>query len=459
MSLAPGSATRSTAQFVTGSLWRHILVMAGTGSIGLVAVFAVDLITLFYLALLGRQEILAAAGFAGVVGFFHISLCVGLTIGVTAVVARLVGADRMEEARRVGATGLALVTAITLVVALLTGWWLGPIVEALGAREETAALTHRFLLLSVFSLPLLGLGMASSALLRSIGDARYAMMVTLGAALLTAVVDPLLIFGLGLGFDGAAIGLVCSRLAMAAIGLYGVLRRHHLLARPDARQARGAIVQVLKVAAPAVLTNLATPVGSAFITGSVARFGPSAVAGYAVIERISPVAFGLIFALSGAIGPILAQNLGAGRIDRVRAGLRASVIFTIVAVIGAWVILVLCESLIIRMFSVDGEAARLISIFCRGLALGYLFMGALFVANAAFNNLGRPLWSTGFNWARATIGTIPLAWLGSHHGPAWVIAGSMAGALVFGLLALRTAYRLIDTLEQRAVVMPPRTQA
>jgi len=64
------------------------------------------------------------------------------------------------------------------------------------------------------------------------------------------------------------------------------------------------------------------------------------------------------------------------------------------------------------------------------------------VANAAFNNLGRPLWATGFNWARATLGTIPFAWWGSHYGPVQVMAGQGAGLVIFGTLAMWTAQRL-----------------
>ena len=68
--------------------------------------------------------------------------------------------------------------------------------------------------------------------------------------------------------------------------------------------------------------------------------------------------------------------------------------------------------------------------------------GILFVANAAFNNLGRPLYSTAFNWARATLGTIPFAYLGAHFGPTGVLIGPAVGAVIFGSLALWVAFRL-----------------
>ena len=71
--------------------------MAGTGAIGLVAVFAVDLVNLFYISRLGDQAVAAAVGFAGVVGFFQISISIGMTIGVTAVVSRSIGAGTARK--------------------------------------------------------------------------------------------------------------------------------------------------------------------------------------------------------------------------------------------------------------------------------------------------------------------------------------------------------------------------
>ncbi|MEO8248981.1 MAG: MATE family efflux transporter, partial [Burkholderiales bacterium] len=82
--------------------------MASTGAIGLVAVFAVDLINLFYISRLGEKEIAAAIGFAGVVAFFHISIAIGLTIAVTAVVSRTIGSGRMAEARTLAMSSLVL---------------------------------------------------------------------------------------------------------------------------------------------------------------------------------------------------------------------------------------------------------------------------------------------------------------------------------------------------------------
>ena len=438
----------SPPRFVTGSLFRHVVVMASTGAVGLVAVFAVDLINLFYISRLGEKEIAAAVGFAGVVSFFHLSLCIGLMIGLTAVVSRTLGAQKRDEARRIATSGLVLMVALTLIMGSGSSLFLGPIVAGLGATGETARLAQGYLSITVHSLPLMGIGMACSALLRSVGDAKRSMNVTLGGAVVTAVLDPVFIFGLDLGLNGAAIVVWLSRSMMVALALHGVLRQHKLLSRFDSSLLRPHAKLLASVAGPAVLTNLATPVAAAFVTHSIASFGPSATAGQATIDRVTPVAFGLIYSLSGAVGPILAQNLGAREFGRVRQGLKDSLTFMVVAVAAAWLILALCQGPLIRAFSLEGQAALMVHAFCSWLAASFFFAGSLFVANAAFNNLGKPLWSTGFNWARATIGTIPFVWWGAQYGPVAVLASQAVGTAIFGLGALWMAFRLTVKLSE-----------
>jgi Na+-driven multidrug efflux pump len=186
---------------------------------------------------------------------------------------------------------------------------------------------------------------------------------------------------------------VLSRCVLAILGWRGTTRRHDLVARPSLRALAGDMAAICQIALPAVLTNLATPVGSAYVTRTMAAFGSDAVAGQATIDRISPVAFGLIYALTGAVGPILAQNAGAGRPDRVRETLRDSFIFVLATVLVAWGILAAAQTLLVRAFSASGVTAELVQLFCSWLAAGFLFTGALFVANAAFNNLGYPVLS------------------------------------------------------------------
>jgi len=376
---------------------------------------------------------------------------------VGAAVSRLIGSGKRHEARRVASGSLLVVTVITAIVGVTTAIFLGPILHAAGAVGMTRHYALRFLLISSPSLPLIANGMCCSSLLRSVGDARRSMNVTLFAAVVTAIIDPILIFGLHLGYVGAAISMVISRTFLLVYAARAVMG-HHLLGPVRLDKLREDTLMVSKVAGPAILTNLATPVGAAFLTHAVAHFGPSAVAGQAVADRIAPVAFGVIYALSGAVGPILAQNLGAGSHDRVRETLRNSLVFVLVTASAAWLVLYLSQDLIVRAFSATGLAADLVRLFCTWTAGSFVFLGALFVANAAFNNLGFPLLSTVFNWGRATLGTIPLVYIGAKYGAGGAMIGQALGAVVFGSAAAWAAWVVVGRMEKeglaRAGVVP-----
>ncbi|MCI5078532.1 MATE family efflux transporter [Oricola sp.] len=438
------------AKFTSGSTMRHVVVMTMTGSIGLVAIFAVDALNLFYISLLGQAELAAAIGYAGTLMFFTISAAIGLTIATGAMVSRALGAGNRAEAARRGGAAMLFMAVVTTVISV-SAWLLIPqLLGLIGAQGETKALADSFLRIVFPSIPVMALGMCTTGILRGVGDARRAMYVTLAGGAAAAVLDPLLIFGLDLGLQGAAISTVLSRIVLLAVGLHGAVVVHKLIARPDIAVLREAMRPFFNIGGPAVMTQLATPVGNAYVTAQIASFGDGAVAGWAIIGRLIPVAFGVIFSLSGAVGPILGQNYGAKLYHRLFETMRDALIFTTIYVLVIWGLLALSSGLVADVFRAEGEARELVVFFCLFAAASFLFNGALFVANAAFNNLGFALYSTVLNWGRSTLGVIPFVWLGAQwYGAIGVIAGWALGAVVFGVAAVFACFRVIASIEQR----------
>ena len=440
------------AKFVEGNLFRHVSVMALTSSIGLMAVFVVDLINMLYIAMLGRAELAAAIGYAGAILFFTTSFGIGMSIAVGALVARALGARDPALARARATTGLLIGFVFGSVFAAIVWLLLSPLVTLLGATGETHALAVHFLRIVTPSQPLLMVGMIGGAILRSHGDARAAMMATVWGAVATAVLDPILIFGLGWDLTGAAIASVAARMVIAAMALRPITAKYGGFDRPTAGQVVADMGPIWGIALPAILTQVATPVGQDFITRATSAYGEAAVAGMAIAGRLTPVAFGVIFALSGAIGPIIGQNFGAGRLDRVRRAFLDGLIFTGLVILLVSALLFVLRAPIADAFQAEGLTRDLVYLFCGPLALLWFFNGMIFVGNAVCNNLGRPFWSTVVNWGRHTVGTIPLAlWLGGHWGAQGVLIGQALGGVVFGLAAAWLALLAI-----RSPAVPPR---
>ena len=429
---------------------RHVVVMTAAGSVGLVAVFAVDLLSLLYISWLGKPALTAGVGLATIVLFFAVSINVGLMIAAGAPVSRALGAGESGNARRLAGSACAHAVLAGAAVTLVLLPLLPPILTLLGANAETLPVARRFLWIVLPSNFLMALGMTFSGILRAVGDAKRAMYVTLSGGVVTAGLDPLLIFGLGLGIDGAAIATVVSRLIFVAVGAWGAVAIHRLVARPRFQATLRDARPLFKIALPAILTNVATPIAGGFVTGVVARYGETVIAASATIDRLVPVAFGGLFALSGAIGPILGQNWGAGRYDRMRRALRDGIVFTAAYVGAVWLLLVGVRHLLVMAFKATGPGADLLLFFCLVSGPMWFFIGLLFLANASFNNLGFPLLSTLFNWGRATIGTMPLAVIGARYaGPEGAIAAIGAGAFLFGTAAIATAFWTVRRLETR----------
>lgn len=426
---------------------RHVAVMTATGSVGLVAIFIVDALNLFYISMLGVQELAAAIGFASTLMFFTISVAIGLTIAASALVSRALGRGDRGEAARMGGASMVFMGLTTAAIALAVWPFLDDLVGMIGATGETRRLATRFLQIVIPSSPIVAMGMCATGIMRGAGDARRAMYVTLAGGVAAAVLDPLFIFGFGLGLDGAAISTVLSRMVLLAVGIHGAHRVHRLMALPDGARLVAAARPFFAIGVPAVLTQLATPVGNTYVTVEMARFGDDAVAGWAIIGRLIPVAFGVIFALSGAVGPILGQNYGARRYDRLNMALRDALVFVTIYCLVVWGLLALFATPIARLFGASGPANELVVFFCLFAAGSFLFNGALFVANAAFNNLGFATYSTVFNWGRSTLGVIPFVWAGAQlYGAKGIIAGWGLGAVVFGIAAAVVAFRVVRNI-------------
>jgi len=159
------------------------------------------------------------------------------------------------------------------------------------------------------------------------------------------------------------------------------------------------------------------------------------------------LAFGGVFALSGAVGGIFGQNYGAGQMDRVRSTFRDAIIYNIAYIAMAWLVLWLLSGVAVDVFMLGPEGASVVRAFTNLAAGGFVFTGVLFVSNAAFNNLGRPMWSTGFNWLRDGLLMFPLCWwLAGALGAEGVVYGQALAGVIAGALAALTAWRFVARL-------------
>jgi putative MATE family efflux protein len=427
---------------------RHVAVMTLTSSLGLVTMFSVDLLDLYFISLLGDPALTAAMGFAATLLFFNSALNIGLMIAISALASRMVGQGKAEHANALLTHVMALGISLSAPVAIIFWLFAPQFMDLIGAEGGAKDAAIQYIRIVAPFGPVTVCGMIASGFLRAYGDARRAMNTTLAMAITNAIFDPLLIFGFGLGFAGAAYATVLSIFAMAAFGIWPVLKIYGGFGTFHRHEFANNFPAIRRIMGPAILTNLATPVGG-FITFSyLSTYSDDVIASYSVIGRIVPVAFCLLFSLSGAIGPIVGQNFGAGDMERVRSTINCAIAFAVGYTLLIWPVLYILVPIVGAQFGLGEEGVYLLEVFAIVVVPLFLFNGILYISNAAFNNLDRANWSTWLNWGRNTIGILPFVYFGAiYAGAAGVVAAPALGGVIFGILGYILALRLIKRRE------------
>ena len=335
-------------------------------------------------------------------------------------------------------------TAATAVRGVLYLAFIGPYAAAVGLEPRVRGHLLSFVFISTPFMVAGGIGMMLSNLLRAHGRGRQSMWVLLAGTATVALLDPLVIFVFKGGLQGVAWAGAVGRLATMLLGGWLVFGRHRLVSWPTRGELRPALAAIGRIAAPAALTGLATPAAVIFAASTYAGFGSSVMAGATVMDRVLQLAYSMFFVLPGAIGPILGQNLGAGNWDRIRETARLTARLALAYGLGMAVLLALLAPFIADLFKVTGPGRDLVVFFCRYASFIWVLNSFFFVAVAVFNNLGHAGYSTAISWLRATVGTLPLVWLGARlGGPEGVVLGQSASFALFSLVALALCRRVL----------------
>ncbi len=188
---------------------------------------------------------------------------------------------------------------------------------------------------------------------------------------LNVLLDPLFIFGWCgfpvMGIAGAALATVISQAVCGIVALRLLYSRHRLIASPRIpRDTLGkAWKTIIRFAVPATLGMLLMPIGSAVITRIVASFGDAAVAATAAASRLEVVAFIFPMALGIALMPMVAQNYGARRFDRINQCRRFAMRFAGGFLLTMAVIYFFAAPYVVGWFSKDPEVQRIMILYLR----------------------------------------------------------------------------------------------
>lgn len=446
--------------FTEGAMSAHVLRLSGFMVMGFLAMTIAQLIEAFYLGMVGRDELAAVAFTFPMVMAFN-AMTRGIGIGTGAVLARAIGEGDRDQAARLTSHGLLLTGVFTVGCALLLAWQGERLFALLGAEGHILELATLYMVIWCIGFPGFGLSMVGSGLMRSIGDPAFpGYVMTVGSVLQVLVAPPLIFgwFGLPvLGIEGAAWSFVIARSGSFLMTAWWFLFKERMFQfnlNGIGRSSRA----ILHVGVPAAATNLIQPLSAAVTTRILAGFGAPVVAGFGVAGRLDAVVTMVVIGISASAAPLVGQNWGAGRFDRVREALKLGYQYCMIWGVIAAVIMWLGAPLFVSWISDDPVVrdAAVAYLYIVPVSIG--FMGMVNVANASFNALSKPLPPLVLSIARLMVVYIPAAILaGRYFGYVGVYVTTSVVTGLFGILGWRWNAITISQLTGGLANRPART--
>lgn len=408
---------------------------------GLISILLINLVDTFYISLIGVRE-LVAISFTFPVTFTLMSFSFGIGIGAASVISRAIGEGDHHRVQRLTTDSLLLVALIILVVAGLSYLNLDAIFRLMGATDESLPLIEEYMIPWLMGVVFVVIPIVGNSAIRATGDTKTPSIIMVIAAVVNAVLDPILIFGYGpfpeMGIEGAAIATVISYISIMIVGLWMLGKRERMLTAnwPGIAEILSSWKALLYIGIPAMLTQLLFPVSNAVLTRIAADLGDATVAAFGVGSRIESLAMIGSMALSSVIIPFIGQNYGAKKFDRIKTASRFVLRFALIWGITVWAFLALFSGGIAWAFSDDLEIQTLIKQFFWIVPFGFGFHGISQLVSGSCNALHRPFHSTIINIMRLFLFLIPLVYLGSQiWGTTGFFIGIALGNLATGTIA------------------------
>ncbi|MFD3352354.1 MATE family efflux transporter [Streptomyces fradiae] len=365
---------------------REILALAVPAFGALVAEPLFVLVDSAVIGHLGTAQ-LAGLGVAAALLSTAVSVFVFLAYATTAAVARRVGAGDLPAAIRQGMDGvwlaLLLGTAVIAVTLPSAPW----VVEAFGASGTAAPHAVTYLRISSLGIPAMLVVLAATGVLRGLQDTRTPLYVAVAGFTANAVLNVVLVYGVGLGIAGSAWGTVIAQCGMALAYLTVVVlgaRRHGASLRPDSAGIRASA----RAGTPLLIRTLSLRAVLMIATAIAARLGDTSVAAHQIILSLwSLMAFALdAIAIAGQA--IIGRYLGAGDTEGARAVCRRMVQWGIASGIVLGALVVIARPLFIPLFTTDDAVRDTLLPALLVVALSQPVAGVVFVLDGVLMGAG-----------------------------------------------------------------------
>ncbi len=415
--------------------------------------------TIFVGRALGEESVF---GIGGLVVAFPIQMLafgigIGLGVGGASIISRALGAKDTEKARKTLGTVLFLGIALGLAYTIVGLAFLDPLLKLFGATPGIMPYARDYLEVILAGSVVFTLGIAAEDLVRAEGNARYAMFAMLLGAGLNILLDPVFIFGFGMGVRGAAIATVIAQFAsMTFLLRYFLAGKGSVPFKPELLKLDSGISrEMLAIGISPLIIEASNSFMMIFVNNALGTYGGDvSIAAFGIIHRLYLFIFLPILGISFGLQPIVGYNYGAKQfsrvIDSVKLALKVSTLFSLAGFLAFF----LFPKPIISIFSADPGLAAAGAGAMRIVVLAMPFLGFLLIGTTVFQALGKARPTFILSLSRPLIFLLPLVLvLPGFYGlegvwAAFPISDFLAFVLATGLMVRE--YRKYSVLKIKA---------
>ena len=372
---------------------------------------------------------LAAVGVGFPVIFMFTSLFMGISNGGTVVIAQYYGAGKLDRVRDAVDTIYTAFMAAALPVTVLALLLVKPLLFVL--RVESGAYHEAWVYLMIVCAGLIGtIGYNINAgILGGLGNSQTTLLFLAISSLMNIALDLALVLAAGMGVAGVALGTILSQAFSWLFGLFYINRRYPDIAiRPFCRRFdRTLFRQIMEIGLPAGIQMSLVSVGAMVVMSKINSYGKEFTAGYNVGYRLDQLAFLPVQGLSSAVTAFVGQNIGARRLDRVRRGIRVTLI---AAVIWSAVMLVLIPlgPALVSVFSDTPAVIQAGTVYLKCIMPFYFLFSVMFCLNNAMRGAGDSLFAMMDVLFSLILVRVPAVyWIANHYGPDYMYYGIGVG--------------------------------
>ena len=430
------NSKQNKVDLTQGDLLYHLRRLSLPMVLGIFAIVSTTLVDTYYISLLGTDE-LVAISFAFTLSFAVFSFILGLGIGMSSVLSRAIGAGDMQAAQRLTLHCLVVGAIFSVIITFAGLVSQKYIFKAIGADDHILVLVLEYMDIWLFGIILVTMPIIGNAAMRASGDSFSPGMIMVLAAIVNLILDPILIFGYfgfpALGMQGAALASVIAYAISMIPALYilAVPKKMLFQTAPQWHLLGQSAHQFLSIGIPAGLANMIQPLSNAFVVALLAYVSNEAVAGYGVSVRIQSFVLIPVMALATGMSPIIGQNWGAGRFDRVNETLSKSLAINAVWCGLTAILLAIFSAPIAGAFSSDKAVISAAQIFLWILPVTYIGAQTIQLWCSAFNAAGYPKRAFIILNVKIIGLYIPASYIGSLYGGVIGVACGLAIVNVF----------------------------